>query len=167
MTSPAARLAGLLLVVASLAASAAGTLAGRVVDVIDGDTLTLQRTGHPPLRIRLAFVDAPERGQAHWRQARDGLAERVLGRRVQVRPLSGDRYGRVLGQVWLARTDINCALLGAGLAWHDVHHAQRIQGGASFARYQSAQHYARSHRLGLWRQSRPQAPWRYRQRRGR
>lgn len=101
-----ALLAAVLLVVAGNAA--ADTLSGRVVRVIDGDTLVLLLAGNVQERIRLAGIDCPERGQAFGTKAKEALAGRVAGKTVEVEWDKRDRYRRVLGRAmqtssWCAR----------------------------------------------------------------
>lgn len=43
---------------------------------IDGDTADM-RIGADTVRVRLAGFDAPERGQPHWRAAREHVAQAV------------------------------------------------------------------------------------------
>ena len=63
------RIAGSVLLLLALAVAgmpaSAETLAGRVVGVADGDTLTVLVSGNRQVKIRLAGIDAPERGQPH------------------------------------------------------------------------------------------------------
>ncbi len=40
---------------------------GRVVKVIDGDSITLLVNSNSQFKIRLAEIDTPERGQPYWR----------------------------------------------------------------------------------------------------
>ncbi|MDD2770132.1 MAG: nuclease, partial [Methylococcus sp.] len=45
------------------AVDAAETLTGRVVGVLDGDTITVLSGGNRQTRVRLAQIDAPEKRQ--------------------------------------------------------------------------------------------------------
>ncbi len=67
----------------------------RVVSVPDGDSLQL-KDGR---RIRLLGVDAPERGRCMATEARDKLVELALGKRVRLKNVVTDDYGRTLATV--------------------------------------------------------------------
>jgi endonuclease YncB( thermonuclease family) len=54
-------------------AAAAADLRGRVVGITDGDTLTLLTDRREAVRIRLAEIDTPERGQPYGSRARQSL----------------------------------------------------------------------------------------------
>jgi endonuclease YncB( thermonuclease family) len=41
----------------------AQTITGRVVRVSDGDTITILASGNREVRVRLAWIDAPEKGR--------------------------------------------------------------------------------------------------------
>gem|GEM_PF-3282360 len=77
-------------------------LAGKVVKVIDGDTLELRldRTIHI---IRLDQIDAPGIGQPWGRRARQALHRRVVGQQVVVEIAGVDRYERLLDDEAAAR----------------------------------------------------------------
>jgi endonuclease YncB( thermonuclease family) len=90
--------AATLLLTASLA-SAQRILEGRVVRVFDGDTLEL-RAGDDTIRVRLAGIDTPERGQPWANRAKQALSERVFGKAVRVNEVDVDRYGRTVGEVY-------------------------------------------------------------------
>jgi len=108
----AALLAGLL-----LAAPSWAELAGRVVAVHDGDTITVF-VGGRDLRVRLAGIDAPERGQPFNNASRHALEARVAGREVRVVGRGRDGYGRILGRVYVGSFDVNAEQVRAGFAWH-------------------------------------------------
>ena len=53
------------------------------------------------------ITDAPERGQAYGRVAQKALAQKINQRQVQVKYKKEDRYGRILGEVFLNDESIN------------------------------------------------------------
>jgi endonuclease YncB( thermonuclease family) len=86
------------------AGAAADTMSGRVVRVVDGDTLVLLVAGHEQERIRLAGIDCPERKQAFGTRAKQALTRRVAGKEVTIEWAKRDRYGRVVGNcLWQPR----------------------------------------------------------------
>lgn len=147
--------------IATGAPSGADTLQGVVVAVQDGDTLTLLDEGKVQHRIRLAAIDAPEKGQPFGQRSKEGLSDLVYRREVSVEWHKRDRYGRVVGRVLLAKLDINLVQVEAGLAWHYVDYA-REQTPADRILYSKAEAKAREAHLGLWREPAPIAPWAFR-----
>lgn len=111
----AAWIAALALVTAPLAA-AAETLTGKVVSVADGDTITVL-VERERVKVRLAEIDAPERGQPWGRRAKDALTAKVAGYVVQVETKFNDRYGRRVGHVVYSGRDVNRELVREGHAW--------------------------------------------------
>ena len=91
-------------------------LYGKVVRIADGDTFTLlvDRTQY---RIRLGEIDTPESGQPWGTKAKQALAEKVHRNSVKVEVTDLDRYGRLIGKVWLGGRDINRELVREGHAW--------------------------------------------------
>jgi len=92
------------------------TYQGKVIKVTDGDSINIHYEGKP-LRIRLAEIDAPERGQPFWKKSREALADYVAGKEVQVIEVDIDRYKRIVGQVYVGETWVNGALVRAGYAY--------------------------------------------------
>ena len=86
-----------------LAASpaSAGVLEGRVIGIADGDTLTVLTSSQTQVKVRLAGIDAPERGQPFGARAKQNLARLTFGNPVEIRWHKPDRYGRLVGQVWV------------------------------------------------------------------
>jgi len=102
------RLPLLLLLAVALSAVEEGPF--KVLKVIDGDTIEVQREGKPE-RVRLLYVDTPESGDNDHgkameagRRAKDGLAE-ILKPGASAKlwapgdRLDRDRYGRILAIV--------------------------------------------------------------------
>ena len=168
------------LVVAVLLASpavAADLLEGRVVRIADGDTLTVLDADQVQHRVRLAGIDAPERAQPFGERAKQNLARLTFGKPVEIRWHKKDRYGRVVGQVWVVSPDARCqgagcpktldaglAQVTVGLAWHYKQYAGE-QSEEDRERYSFAEIEARAKRAGLWREGDPVAPWEWRRRR--
>lgn len=91
-------------------------LVGRVVKIVDGDTIDVQlSTG--PIRVRLHGVDTPERGQPWGKESTAALTALVMGKEVDIEPFSQDRYERMIGIVFLGDLNVNLELVKRGHAW--------------------------------------------------
>ncbi|HET8598536.1 MAG TPA: thermonuclease family protein [Castellaniella sp.] len=151
---------------AAAPAAAPYALAGRVVQVADGDTLTLL-VGRQRQRVRLASIDAPETGhgrtqpgQPYGQAARRALADLVAGKTLRLRCYEQDHYGREICDVPLPDGRLaNRLMVASGMAW-----ANR-QGGGKYLRDASLaglERQARQQGVGLWRDAHPVAPWDWR-----
>ena len=92
------------------------TYEGKVVKVLDGDSINIIQQGKE-VRIRLAEIDAPEHGQPFWKQSRQALVNYVADEEVLVEEFDRDQYGRIVGHVYLNDTWINGALVQEGYAY--------------------------------------------------
>lgn len=97
-------------------AGKAETLSGKVVGVTDGDTVTLL-VADRPMKIRLAEIDTPERGQPWASRAKQALSEMVFGQQAVVLVVNADRYGRGVGHIRIGGQDINREMVRGGHAW--------------------------------------------------
>jgi endonuclease YncB( thermonuclease family) len=130
-------------------------LQGRVVKVIDGDTIEIL-DGKTKTRVRLYAVDAPERGQDFYVKSKEYLASLVAGKTVRVVENRVDRWKRVVGDVYLSDgRHVNTQLVAEGWAWHFI----RYSDSPELARLEKQ---ARQQRKGLWRHDRPVPPWEFR-----
>jgi hypothetical protein len=89
----------------------AESLFGRVVGVSDGDTVTVLDATKAPHKVRLAGIDAPEKGQPFGQRAKENLSRLVFGKDVRVAWHKKDRYGRLVGTVWVVSPDMTGGVL--------------------------------------------------------
>ena len=145
----------------SAASVQAGTLEGRVVGVIDGDTITVLDSSNGQHKIRFAGIDAPEKTQPYGQRAKEHLSDLVFDRQVIVETEKKDRYRRPVGKVLFEGRDINLAMVVAGYAWHYKKY-QAEQSPDDRLLYDSAEKEARAARRGLWADPDPIPPseWR-------
>ena len=127
---------------------------GKVVKVVDGDTLHVY-SNKGTYKIRLSGIDAPERGQAYGKRAKEHLEFLVAGKQVIAIVESKDRYGRYVASVKVHSKDVCAEMLTAGYAWHYKQYDNNKY-------YDELQREAKKAKRGLWLDKKPQAPWEYR-----
>lgn len=142
-------------------ADAAASLAGRVVRVVDGDTVVLLDGDKVQHKIRLAGIDAPETGQEFGTKAKQHLLDLVGGDEVTVAWQKRDKYGRIVGKLVHDGTDVNLAMVRSGFAWWYRKYSSE-QSPVDRAHYAAAEEKARTARVGLWADKAPFAPWEWR-----
>jgi endonuclease YncB( thermonuclease family) len=150
--------------------SAFADISGKVVAVTDGDTIKIIDANNIQHKVRLTGIDAPEKAQPFGNASRNHLASLLAGKNVRVESSKNDRYGRILGKVWVqpddcpscARTlDANHAQIVSGMAWWYQYYADE-QPSEERERYKSAVIEAKAEKRGLWREANPIPPWAWR-----
>lgn len=112
------RLAALfVLLLAFSGIAGAANLTGKVVAIADGDTLTLLTPERQQVKVRLAEIDTPERAQPYGTRARQVLSDLAFGKQATIESHEKDRYGRVVGRVFVDGLDVNRELVSLGAAW--------------------------------------------------
>ena len=142
----------------------AATLQGKVVNVADGDTLTVlddQKTQH---KIRLQGIDAPEKSQPFGQKSKQSLNQMVHSQIVTVEFQKKDKYGRTVGKVLLNGTDVCLEQIKLGMAWHYKQY-QSEQPKEDRDIYAQAELTARTQAVGLWKDKSPTPPWEFRRQR--
>ena len=83
--------------------------------IVDGDTMELLGGD----RLRLLSIDTPEKGDPLYDQARRFLATLALGRmaRIEYAGRRRDKYGRLLGYVYIDSIFVNKAVIENGLGY--------------------------------------------------
>ena len=128
-------------------------LPGRVVRVVDGDTLVIE-AGDERRKVRLAGIDAPERDQLWGDASTRELRRQVAGRDVVVVWDKADRWDRLIGVIRLDGEGINLHMVDRGMAWHFKRYA-REQTPEDRETYSAAEIAAQGARRGLWSDSTP------------
>lgn len=136
-------------------------VAGRVVHVQDGDTLTILDEDRRQHKIRLSGIDAPELGQPFGRSSRRVLVDLAVGRQAAATCHKRDRYEREVCTVSVDGVDVGQQIVGEGMAWVFTRYASELPRQQRLA-YQAGQEAARAGRTGLWADAEPVAPWDWR-----
>lgn len=143
----------------------AETLQGRVVSVHDGDTMQVEVGGGRREKVRLLGIDAPEISQAPWGvRSRDFMRGLAMDKdvRVETDVQARDKYGRLLGYVYVGPTFVNHEAVKSGHAMI-LTYPPNVKFVELFT---AAQAEARTKGLGVWDPKEPltQTPYEYRHR---
>ncbi len=133
----------------------AAEIQGKVIRVLDGDTLEVLQD-KKPVRIRLANIDAPEKRQAFGRWSTNQLKGLVAAQPVTVTYTQTDRYGRIIGRVFTVNgTEASRFMVQSGAAWvYERYNTDKA--------LPALQREAQTQKRGLWAGSQPVPPWEWR-----
>jgi endonuclease YncB( thermonuclease family) len=147
----------LFLLLCSACGRDSGRLSGKVTRVLSGDVLVLKAAPEGrPVRVRLAGIDCPERGQPYRTEAKTLTSQLAFGKTVTVRAAGRNSLGYLVGTVTLPNGRVlNRELVAAGLAWQ--------KGWLFFddAELKVLEQRARRARKGLWKDPSPTPPWKF------
>ena len=104
-------------VIYTVTAQAEEMLVGRVIAIKDGDTLIILTADKTQVTIRLAEIDTPEKGQPYSTKAKQALSAMAYGKTAAVIVQTEDRYGRLVGRVYVNALDVNAAMVRNGHAF--------------------------------------------------
>ena len=135
--------------------SLGGEVPGKVVSVIDGNTIEFLSSDNETFRFVLSGIDCPELGQEFGEEAKKHLEKLLKGREIILTIEGKDRLGNKMGSITLPRgKDPRMELLENGLAWTQERNSNR--------EFEVIQEEAKKKRKGLWKQENPVAPWVFR-----
>lgn len=127
----------------------------KVVGIKDGDTYSIlyHKKEHS---IRLEHIDCPEGGQPFGKNAKRYASTICFDSTVLVK-LTGkkDRFGRLIGELYLDDKCINKEMVRAGFAWHFIKYSKDYS-------YSELEEQARKAKLGLWTDPNAIPPWEWR-----
>lgn len=110
----AAVAAGTLLLIKTPAGQIFKAPAYKVAHVSDGDTFeTSEQAG-----IRLALVDAPDKGNCGYQESKETLEKLVLNKPIYMKILVKDRYGRLVALVYNPDGLVNAQMVEKGQAYY-------------------------------------------------
>ena len=121
------------------------------IRVIDGDTIRAEAKGKE-IKIRLVEIDAPEMDQPFGAQSKNFLNRLLYKKNVKLISQGEDRYGRILGEIYVDGESANTSMIKSGFAWVYDKYVEDL----SLYEYQDQ---AKAENLGLWRDDDPIAPW--------
>ncbi len=129
---------------------------GKVIKVMDGDTVkVLDSIDNAIFNIRMEAIDAPEKNQEYGIESKKFLSNLVLNKNIKVKFIQCDRYGRIVGILYLGDKNINRIMIETGNAWH-------------YKKYNNDREYselelnAKRKGIGLWKTNNPISPWEFR-----
>lgn len=149
----------LLLFAALVAAGSFFAAKGRVINVTDGDSLTVLTGRGQLVSVRLYGVDAPEYRQQGGSEAAAFAGDLALFSQVSLSVVEKDQYGRSVALVLLpdGRT-LNEELVREGHAWVYRRYCDQPQCVSWLALERQAKKQGR----GLWQRRNPMPPWEWR-----
>ncbi len=131
-----------------------GEFTGRVVQAFHGDTIKVEKSPGRFVRVVLAGIDTPQRGQPFRDTARQFTLRMAGGKDVTIRPTGRDGQGNLEAEVVLPNgKDLARLLVDAGLVW--------VRPDADDPELARRQDRARRARRGLWSAPDPVPPWEY------
>lgn len=141
-------------------------LFGTVINIIDGDTVTVRDANNEEHRIRLGEIDCPEKSQEYGREAAVETKDLLLDQQVKVfwkkkdsfswrTTKKEEKHGRIIGGIYLNGRFINRELVERGAAWH----YKEFSTDDTIA---EAEAYAKTNKYGLWANPNAISPWNYR-----
>ena len=132
----------------------------RVVEVTDGDTITIEQiNGGKRAKVRLYGIDCPEMGQPYSEEAKAFVVQMALHKAVDIRETQQgrDSQGRFVVIVDIPGVgSLQDMLIYAGLAWVYTQWCQNC------GTWEAMQREARAQRRGLWAGNKPVPPWEWR-----
>jgi len=139
----------------------AKSFSGKVLRVVDGDSIELLDAHDEVLRIRLAGIDAPEWNQPFGDVSKASLRQAIEGKTVRVNAHKQDVHGRWVGYVRIRKTDVSLLQVQQGLAWVFRRYEHELSGPQRQA-FNAAETAAQNDQMGLWQQASPTPPWEWR-----
>lgn len=144
------------------------TFSYKAVSVLDGDTF-IATDGNISFKVRIAAMDAPEKGQPYSKMAKNRLEQILKSKNVTIKPVGKghDRYGRVLGHIFLDGQDVALMMIQEGLATYyrpfcRDYPEDKEKYNYKPAIYIDAENEAKSFQKNFWLTAKPTLPCLYR-----
>jgi endonuclease YncB( thermonuclease family) len=133
---------------------ATDVISGKVITVIDGNTLEVYTGENETYKILLFGIDSPELEQDYGDKAKRFLEKLILDKNIEVQVQGKDRLGNRLGIILIDGEDMREKLLEAGLAWTSERNP--------IESFEAIKEKSREKRKGLWKETEPTPPWIFR-----
>ena len=138
-------------------------LRGKIISVLDGDTIKFLNLNNETIKVRLSQIDAPEfksedepeKNQNFGEESKESLTSLCEGKTGSLDIRGTDKYQRTLAILICEDVNANIHQLKNGMAW-------------VFDKYVTDYHLyefqntAKSKKVGIWSEEFPLAPWDFR-----
>lgn len=141
--------------IAQVSADSGEKAAVMVTKISDGDTFHAYSNGES-FRVRLAYIDCPEKDQPRGQAATDSLRSAIQDKPVSLNIVDTDRYGRKVAEVLVDETSINLQLVRTGKCYVYRKYAKGQD------EYFQAEALAEKERLGVHKNRNAIKPWDWR-----
>lgn len=136
-------------------ACAKEVMSGKVVTVIDGNTVEVRTEDNETYKIMLHGIDCPELAQNYGDKAKRYLEKLLLDKSVTVEMKGKDRLGTRLAIIIIeGEVDPRFELLNEGLAWTTEVSPNPL--------LEALREKAQEKGKGLWKENNPTPPWTFR-----
>ena len=126
---------------------------GKVVSVLDGNTVEVLTVEGERHKILLFGIDSPDSGQNFSDHAKTLLTKLVLNKDITLVLRGKDRTGTRMGEIQIPGAhDPRHELIREGLTWTTENNPE----------WEMLKEHARNQGLGLWSEEHPMPPWLYR-----
>jgi len=134
------------------------SFSGKIVSVLDGDTIVLMTPEKEKVKVRLYGIDTPKGDQHHAQKAKRFTFSLVYDKVVEVIPYDTDMEGRTVGIVLVDNMNANEEVIRSGHGWQYRNYCD-----ASFcSEWLQLENDAKISGVGLWHNSDPVPPWKWR-----
>jgi len=130
--------------------------------VHDGDTLRVRSPKGEILKVRFACIDAPELKQPLGEESRNHLRSIISkgNDKVKLQPITVDRYGRTVAQLWNNSGLIQSQMTIAGMAYG---YEQYKKDCPNWEAIEFTENQAQTAKIGVWKlPGGGEKPWDYR-----
>jgi micrococcal nuclease len=133
---------------------------GTVTDVLDGRTLVVETEPEKTVKVRLRYLEVPEKEQQLFEVVKTHLKQLSVGKSVEVRDirLVGSYF---VGVVVTKTNDLNQQMLRDGAAWFDIAEHKSVNSDL-VSLYQENETAARVEKRGVWGVAGLQPAWTFR-----
>lgn len=138
----------------------AASFYGKVIEIVDGDTIRIMSLNRP-VKVKLVAIDAPEMNQSCGDLAKQHLLDLIFDKMVAVEYFGLSENGSIDGKVFLGEMDVAAQMVRDGVAWYDKSNASRLSE-VERVRYADSEQAPRNEHRGIWEESKPVAPWDFR-----
>lgn len=127
----------------------------KVIEVHDGDTITVLTQNNKQYQVRLANIDAPELTQKFGERSKKVLADFIYNSPVYIKEQGQDKYGRVVATVLKGNDDVNRLMVRYGFAWaYREYLTDKVM--------LNLESYAQQQKIGIWQNAENISPEQWR-----